>query len=243
MASLTKTERALRGPGLFEITMGVVLSVVLGAVLAVVFLILKPVEVVKELPKEPVLGAVYFLEGSTDANKSRQWQRKRQMLSEGNTADITFSEEELNAWIGSMVPQAAPAKPKAAPVPAKPTDPKAPDAKPAPAGPFLVLDRPNFRIRDNVLQMGLPTTINAFSVSMPLILQARGHFDKGANGFVFVEDELYIGSFPTQKVPGLKNFIVQRLLAAQEIPDDLRTAWSKLSLVAVEGNVLHLSLP
>jgi len=240
MASLTKTERALRGPGLFEITLGVLLSIVLGVVVAVVFLILKPVEVVKELPKEPVLGAVYFVEGASNANKSRQWQRKRQMLSEGNTADITFSEEELNAWIGSMVP-AAPVKPKAAP--AAKTAPKAPDAKPAPAGPFLVLDSPNFRIQDDVLQMGLSTTLNAFGVSMPLILQARGHFAKGSNGFVFVDDELYVGSLPTQKVPGLKGFIVQRLLASQEIPDDLRAAWDKLSLVAVEGNVLHLSLP
>ncbi|MFA6289752.1 MAG: hypothetical protein WC661_20415 [Opitutaceae bacterium] len=237
MASLTKTERALRGPGLFEITLGVMLSLVLGAVLAVVFLVLKPVEAVKELPKEPALGTVYFVEGATNANKSRQWQRKRQMLGEGNTADITFSEEELNAWIGSMVPQ-APANPKAPAAPAA-----KPDAKPAPAGPFLVLDRPNFRIQDNVLQLGLPTTINAFGVSMPLIIQVRGHFDKGATGFVFVQDEFYFGSFPVQKVPGLKDFIVRRLLAAQEIPDDLRTAWGKLSLVAVEGNVLHLSLP
>jgi len=234
MVSLTKTERALRGPGLFEITLGVLLSILLGAVLAVVFLVLKPVDAVKETPKEPVLGKVYFVQGAIDGNKSRQWMRKRQMLSEGNTADITFSEEELNAWVASLMPEAA-SKTKA--------DRKAPDAKPAPGGPFLVLDRANFRIRDDVLQVGLPSTMNAFGFSLPLIVQTRGHFAKGGSGFVFVEDELYIGSFPTHKVPGLTDFIVQRLLASQEIPDDLRTAWGKLSLVAVEGNLLHLSLP
>ncbi len=238
MASLTKTERAMRGPGFFEISLGVVLSIVLGVALAAVYLVLKPVEVVKELPKEPVIGAVYFVQGAIDSNKSRQWMRKRQMLSEGGTADIIFSEEELNAWIASVVPQAASkAKSKTAtPDPAAVT-------KPEPAGPFLLLDRPNFRIRDNVLQLGLPATLNAFGVSLPLVLQTRGHFAQGANGYVFVADELYVGSLPTQRVPGLKDLIVQRMLVSVEIPDDLRTAWSKLSLVAVEGDGLHLSLP
>jgi hypothetical protein len=240
MASLSKTERALRGPGVFEITLGVLMSISLGVVLASVYLIFKPVETVKELPKEPVLGAVYYVQGSTDTNKARQWQRKRQMLSEGATADIAFTEEELNAWIASVVPQAAAAKPKPVPV-AKPDDKTA--AAPAAAGPLLVVDRPNFRIRDNVLQVALPTTINAFGLSLPLILQARGHFDKGANGFAFVEDELYFGSFPAHRVPALKKLIVARLLAAQDIPGDLRTAWEKLILVAVEGNTLRLSLP
>jgi hypothetical protein len=239
MASLSKTERALRGPGVFEITLGVLMSISLGVVLASVYLIFKPVETVKELPKEPVLGAVYYVQGSSDANKARQWQRKRQMLSEGATADISFTEEELNAWIASVVPQAA-AKPKPGPA-AKPDDKAA--AAPAAAGPLVVVDRPNFRIRDNVLQVALPTTVNAFGFSLPLILQARGHFDKGANGFVFVEDELYFGSFPAHRVPPLKNLIVARLLAAQDIPGDLRTAWEKLILVAVEGNTLRLSLP
>ncbi len=239
MASLSKTERALRGPGVFEITLGVLLSISLGVVLASVYLIFKPVETVKELPKEPVIGAVYYVQGSADANKARQWQRKRQMLSEGVTADISFSEEELNAWIASVVPQADTAKPKPGPA-AKPDD-KA--AAPAAAGPLVVVDRPNFRIRDNVLQVALPTTINALGFSLPLVLQARGHFGKNAVGFEFVEDQLYFGSFPAHRVPGLKNLIVARLLAAQDIPGDLRTAWGKLTLVAVEGNTLRLSLP
>ena len=241
MASLTKTERALRGPGIFEITLGVVLSITLGVVLAATYLVFKPVATVKELPKEPVAGAVYFIQGSTDTGKARQWQRKRQMLSEGVTADISFSEEELNAWIASVVPQAATAKPKPAPA-AKP-DPKAPAAAADPNGPLVVMDRPNFRIRDNVLQVGVPTSVNLYGVVLPVVFQTRGHFAKGPNGYLFEADELYVGSLPTQCVPRLKELIVERLTAAQEIPEDLRTAWGKLSLVAVEGNVLHLSLP
>ena len=239
MASLTKTERALRGPGIFEITLGVALSITLGVVLASIYLVFKPVEAVKELPKDPVLGGVYFIQGSTDTGKARQWQRKRQMLSEGGTAEISFSEEELNAWIASVVPQNAP-KPKVAPA-AKP-DPKAP-ATAEVNGPLVVMDRPNFRIHDNALQVGVPMTVNVLGLTLPVIFQTRGHFSKGPNGYVFEADELFVGSLPTQCVPRLKEWIVQRVTSAQEIPEDLRTAWSKLSLVAVEGNVLHLSLP
>ena len=235
MASLTKTERALRGPGVFEITLGVILSILLGAVLAAVYLVFKPVSAVKELPKEPVLGTIYFVQGSTDTSKARQWMRKRQMLSEGGTADISFSEEELNAWIASVVPQApssSTVKPGAAA-----------NDKPAANAPFVAMDRPNFRIRDDVLQMGLPTTISAFGFSLPVIMQTRGHFTHGQNGYVFVADELYVGSLPTQLIPGLRDLIVNRLMDAEDIPADLRAAWGRLSLVAVEGNQLHLSLP
>ena len=235
MASLTKTERALRGPGVFEITLGVILSILLGAVLAAVYLVFKPVSSVKELPKEPVLGTIYFVQGSTDTSKSRQWMRKRQMLSEGGTADISFSEEELNAWIASVVPQApsvSTAKPGATA-----------NDKQAANAPFVAMDRPNFRIHDDVLQMGLPTTISALGFSLPVIMQTHGHFTHGQNGYVFVADELYVGSLPTQLIPGLRDLIVNRLMDAEDIPADLRAAWGRLSLVAVEGNQLHLSLP
>lgn len=233
MASLTKTERALRGPGLFEITLGVVLSISLGGLIAALYLVFKPVEAVKELPKEPELGAVYFLQGATDPGKARQWMRKRQMLGEGGKADISFNEEELNAWIASVMPEAPP-KPKAA---AKEGD------KGDASGLAVVMGRPNFRIRDGVLQIGVPTTINAFGLSLSVIFQARGHFEKGADGYVFTDDELYVGSLPTHRVPGLNQLIVNRVMAAEQIPEDLSTAWRKLSLVAVEGSELHLSLP
>ncbi len=240
MASFSKTERALRGPGLFEITLGVVLSIVLGVVLAGVHLVFKPVETVKETPKEPVAGTVYYLEGSTDTNKAKQWTRKRQMLVEAGPADVSFSEEELNAWIASVMPQA---KAKSAPVAKPATPPKIDAAKDEAKGFSIVPDRPNFRIHNGVLQVGIPSTINFFGTSIPMVVQARGHFSQGINGFIFYADELYIGSLPAQRVPGLKDFLIRRAIAAQNIPDDLHAAWGKLKLVAIEGAVLHLSLP
>jgi len=237
MASLTKTERALRGPGLFEITLGVVLSIVLGALLAAVYLVFKPVEAVKELPKEPELGTVYFVQGSSDSAKARQWMRKRQMLAEGGKADISFNEDELNAWVASVVPQAPQPKPKPK------SGPGAKGEAEGGGGPFVAVDRPNFRIRDGVLQLGLPTTINLLGLSLPVIFQARGHFERATEGYAFVADELFVGSLPTHRVPGLRDLIVSRLMAAEDIPDDLRASWKRLSRVAVLGSTLHLSLP
>ncbi len=240
MDSLTKTDRELRGPGFFEITLSVVLSIILGIVLACVYLVLKPVETVKEMPKEPVSGTVYYLEGSTDANKGRQWGRKRQMLTETSSADVSFSEEELNAWIASVMPQTTVKHPPAT----KPANQAKPDSTKDEAKGFSIIpDRLNFRIRNDVFQVGIPAMINIFGASIPMIVQARGHFSKGSDGFVFNADELYVGSLPTQSVPGLKNFFIRRAIAAQNIPDDMRTAWVKLTLLAVEGSVLHLSLP
>jgi hypothetical protein len=238
MASLTKTERALQGPGLFEITLGVVFSIALGVILSALYLVFKTVETAKEMPKDPVIGAVYFLEGSSAAGKSHQWGRKHQLLIDGGTADITFTEDELNAWMASLMPKAAAKTPKAPAGKAAPADSKTD----APAA-FVVPDRPNFRIRDGVLQVGVPATVNVFGASLPLIVQTRGHFERGQEGFVFKADELYIGSLPAHRIPGLTGWITRRAVAEQDIPDDLRAAWRKLSLVAVEGNVLHLSLP
>src|SRR5215217_2054823 len=106
--SSSKIDRALKGPGLFEITLGVLLSVILGIVLAALHLVFKPVEIVKagtEPPAEHDAGAVYFVEGAINSSKSRQWMRKRQMLADGAAVDVSFSEEELNAWMASVTPQ------------------------------------------------------------------------------------------------------------------------------------------
>ncbi|MBW8782211.1 MAG: hypothetical protein JF599_10045 [Verrucomicrobia bacterium] len=240
MASLTKTERALQGPGIFEITLGVVFSIALGVILSALYLIFKTVETAKEMPKEPVIGAVYFLEGSSASGKAHQWGRKHQLLVDGGTADITFTEDELNAWMASVMPKAA-VKPPAAKAPAGKAAPAAPKTDGSTA--FVVPDQPNFRIRDGVLQVGVPATVNVFGASLPLIVQTRGHFEHGQESFVFKADELYIGSLPAHRIPGLTGWITRRAVAEQDIPDDLRAAWRKLSLVAVEGNVLHLSLP
>ena len=224
MASNKKIERALNGPGYFEIIFGVVLSLALGVLLAAVHLVFKPVEVVAKPPETAERGQVYFLDGAVNSSKAHQWKRKRQMLAEGTSADVLFSEEELNAWVASAAPQ--PQKGAAA----------NPDA-------LFTPERVNFRIKNGVLQVGLLGKLTALGLNLDMVFQTRGKFVPSDNGYTFVADELYLGSLPVHMVPNLTPFIMERILAAQALPEDLKATWKKLKLVAVEDTSLHLVLP
>lgn len=222
-----RLERAQHGPGLFDITFGVVLSLALGVALAAVHLIFKPVEVVAKPPEAPTPGQVYFVEGAVNSGKSRQWTRKRQTLSEGAPAEIVFTEEELNAWFASATPQAN--QPK-----------KKDEADAAAATNFYVPERVNFRIQDGALQMGVVGKFSVFGWEQPLVVHTRGTFEPGLNGYVFKADQLFVGSLPAHAVPNLAPWLMNRVFAAQQFPDDLKTAWQKVQLAAVEGNTLRL---
>lgn len=227
MASNKKIERALNGPGPIEITLGVLLSISLGVLLAAIHLVFKPVEVVAKAPDELEPGKVYFVEGAVNSSKSRQWMRKRQMLADGGSVEVMFSEEELNAWMASVAPQ-----------------PQAGAGAAAASGTaVLTPERVNFRIRDGVMQIGLLGKLTALGFTRDMVFQARGKFEPGAEGHKFTADEFYIGSLPTHTVPGLAELIIKRVLAQQELPEDLQKTWKQLKLVAVEDSSLRLVLP
>ncbi len=79
--------------------------------------------------------------------------------------------------------------------------------------------------------------------SLDLVFHTRGKFVKGDSGYVFTADQLYLGSLPAHMIPNLTSFIFDRILDAQQLPEDLQATWKKLNLVAVEDNTLHLILP
>jgi hypothetical protein len=223
MVSNKKIERALHGPGPFEIILGVVFSITLGIALAWLHLMFKPVPVVTKPPEGAAPGEVYFLEGSANSGKARQWVRKRQMLAEGNGADVTLTEDELNAWMASATPKAQAA---------------------AGATPGLFTpDRINVRIQAGVLQVGVTGKVSALGLTRDLVVQTRGKFVPGPAGFEFTADEFYIGALPVHLIPGLTHEIIHRVVAAQDLSEDLKTAWKQMKLVAVEENVLRLTLP
>jgi hypothetical protein len=243
--SNAKIERALYGPSLFEVTLGALLSVLVGVLLATMFLVFKPAIVAQELPKEEerVQGAVYFLEGKKDAARSKQWHRKRQLLLEGTPGEITFTEEELNAWFasGETKKPASAAKPAAKPAkPAKPGEKAAaePDA-PIPDE-LLTLETPNVRIREGVFQVGVPGTLNLVYFSVPVVVQTRGHFQKVGEIWAFQPDELYVGSMPLHRIPKVTEKLAERLMRSSLIPDDAMAAWKRVSEIGVDGKQLKL---
>lgn len=233
-----KIERALYGPTLWEITLGLLLTVVLGAALAIVVLIFRPVAAVKDLPKENerMRGVVYYAEGSTDYAKAKQWTRKRQALVEGAPGEIAFTEDDLNVWFSSS--SAAPAK---TPAPKKPAPKPGEKVEEEPAE-LIAPASLNFRIRDNAVQVGLPTTINVLGFSFPVVAQARGGFVKQGDMFVYIPETLYVGSLPLHKFPGAVDYLINRALTSQALPGELLSAWKKISNVAIDGRTLKLTI-
>jgi hypothetical protein len=234
-----KLDRATHGPGWIEVIFGAVLSAILGAVLGAILLILKPVEVVKDLPKETDRDpkVVYYVEGSHDIGKGRQAQAKRKAFAEGQS--VTVTEDELNSLAAPATGTSATPKPAVKPK-AKPGEKGAPEAPPEDT---FVTGAPNFRVREGTLQFAVPVTVNALGASRDVIVQTRGGFVKKGEVFVFEPDVFFIGSCPLQRVPFVVDYVRGKFVSAQPIPEELKASWLKLASVAIEGNALKLTMP
>lgn len=213
-----KVARELQGPGLFEITLGAVLSLTLGACLAAAYLISLPVETVKSLPKEPDPHKVYYVQGNARNALGRQWLRKKQMLVEGGTVEIQLNEDELNTWMSSSKAK--------------------PDAE-AEAGIFTTREI-NFHLKDGALQIGLPCSFALAGVTRDVVVQASGGFAREGDRYVYKPKSLMVGTLPVHRLPVVGDWVTRQLLATHEVPEDLLTAWKSLSAVSVEGDALKL---
>lgn len=211
--------RTAHNPGWIEIVLGVVLSLLLGAVLAAVFLVLKPVATVKEMPAEPEAGVVYYIEGTRDSNRARQASAKQRAFLQGGT--IALNEDELNAL-------AAPSAPKPA------------DAEAVPQ--TVTAGTPNFRIREGVMQIGVPLRVSVAGIDQRVIVQARGDFERRGDTWVFAPAEMYVGSCPVQRLPLAKNFVMKKFMTGATVPEDLASAWSKVQEARIDGSTLQLTL-
>jgi hypothetical protein len=234
-----KINRATHGPSMTEIVLGVVLSVILGVAIAAALLILRPVETVKELPKEPAKNVVYYIEGSKDSTKGRAGLAKRKSFAEGQS--VTLTEDEINAVLGAQPNAVTPGAPGK--TPEKPKDAKGKEAPPPASDEMLALGAPNVRIKEGDLQVGVPITINALGLGQKVIVQAHGGFVKTDSGFVYEPSTLYFGSCPVHRLPFLSGFVRKKAIDGQPIPEDIKTSWAKLANVAIEGSTLKLTMP
>ena len=221
----------LRAPSLIEILFASVLSVLLGILTAASILFLKPVEVVRELPKEPVAGKMYYVEGRKDWNAGRKWMFKRDALLQGHT--VSVSEDELNAWVDNVYP--APLPPPSAAAKDKKDEPK----------PLITTGTPNFRLMGETLKLCVVYDVNIFSYNFKVVAQAEGAFakPKGKDTILFRPEVFYIGSLPAHKLLMLKGLIFDQIVNCFELPDDLLQAWSKLEAVRIEKQQLVLAIP
>jgi hypothetical protein len=228
-----KIDRAKYGPSTIEVFLGVVLSVLLGFIFALAYLVLKPVQVARLSAKEPVAGPTVYVRGNRDGDHGKQWLRKKQLFTEGNS--VLVNEDELNAWITAGTE----------PEPPKSDGPKKliQAAPPPPVG-ILTFGTPNFRIRNGTLQIGSEGTLNLEIVALkhPIVMRATGQFVKRDEGFVFVPDQFYLGCCPLHRLPGVANLILDRLVENVKVPEDIAAAWKKLADVSIDGSSLLLTV-
>lgn len=228
-----KIDKALYGPSVTEVALGAVLGLILGVLVACVYLVSKPVSQVKALPKEPSRNVVYYITGSESSAKTRNWQAKQKLFLAGTSVSVV--EDELNAWALSAV--AAAPKPGAKPAPAD----KAEEAKPAAEG-LIIPYAPNFRVVEDKLQIGLKCTLNWFGVTFDTTALSTGSFTKSGDQVVFVPETLYLGSCPLHLLPALPGLLASQIIAREKVPDEIRTAWTKLTAVTIEGGAVKLNV-
>jgi hypothetical protein len=243
MATNTKIEKALYGPSLTEVALGAVLGLLLGVVAAGVYLVFKPVETVKQMPKEISRSTVYFLPGSDSSTKGKTWSAKYKLFVAGKAFQL--SEDELNAWVSAggapPPPPKQPAKPAEKGKPAE--APKAEEkAEAAPATGFLIPTTPNFRVVGDKLQIGMKCTLNYFGLMHEVVVMATGDFRKAGDQVVFVPATVHFGSCPLHMLPAASNALVGYLLSKQKRTDEMSLAWTKLTAVTIEGGLVKFAV-
>lgn len=244
-------DKTAHEPGWGEVILGAVLSVGLGAVLGALALVFRPVAVVKEMPKEPVKGVTYVIEGSRDSAKAKQAAAKRKAFAGGQS--VTVTEDEINSLLPPLPASAAPAaKPKAgekapatkAPATKAPAPAPAAAATAAPSSDDLIAPwPPNLRIRDGAVQLIVPVTFNVLGLDPRVMVTTTGKFVKKDGGFAFEADSMSVGSCALNRLPFAAGFLAKKFLTAKAVPEDIANVWSKVADVTVEGSALKITMP
>jgi hypothetical protein len=234
-----KIEKALYGPSLTEVALGAVLGLVAGVLVACIYLVFKPVVQVKEMPKEPVRGAIYYIPGSESNAKSRTWSAKQKAFVAGTS--ITVVEDELNAWALSAFAGSAPAAaPKGAAAPKAGEKPA--DAPATGLNGIFNPGTPNFKITDGKMQIGFKCILNWYGLTKEVFVVTTGTVAKSGDKFVYSPQTVYLGSCPLHLVPALAGPFVSNLIEKKKAPDAINSAWAKLTDATVEGNTLKLTV-
>jgi hypothetical protein len=209
-----KIDKALYGPSTLEVALGAVLGLLVGVLFACVYLVIKPVEAVKEIPKEPQKGVVYYVSGRADSARARGWQAKQQTFVQGGT--IVANEDELNFWAASLNA----------------------DTVASARSNFISTSGLNFRLDGERLQIAEKVLLNYFGLTKEVMVVANGSFVRAGDVFAFRPRTIYLGSCPLHAIPGAGPAFARLLTRRQKVSDDFRAAWAKLAAISVEERQL-----
>lgn len=211
------TARPRQGVNVAQFVISAVLSLLAGALLCTGYLMLKPVPVVTEVPKDAPTS-LYYLEGRKGAGASG-WMLKREAFLRGQT--ISLPEDEANGWVESLYP--APR-----------------DGGPDAATPMVQAGTPNVRLLQDRVSVGAVFTLDLFGWKPKVVAQSRGHFAKRSGVSRFQPETVYIGSFPAHRIPLLQSLAFGRVVGMWKFPEELTAAWDKLGNVKVEKGQIVL---
>ena len=77
-----------------------------------------------------------------------------------------------------------------------------------------------------------------------MVVQARGAFAKDGRRFrVRARTCSTSACCPLQRIPYVREWLLNKLLFTDPVPDDIAAAWPKLSDVTIEGSKLRLKMP
>ncbi|MEJ1974631.1 MAG: hypothetical protein WDM96_19975 [Lacunisphaera sp.] len=251
-----KIEKALYGPSTTEVALGAILGLVAGLLVACVYLVFKPVQLVKEMPKEPVRGAVYFIPGSDNPTKGKSFAAKQKALAGGSSVEL--NEDELNAWAsatfrrGSGRGHAGPGARQAAGAQAGGKTQRTGEARrggegsqgsnqPAYDGIFNP-GTPNFKIKDGTLQIGFKCVLNWYGLLQEVTVLTTGTLSRSGDDVVYSPRTIFLGSCPVHLIPGAAGPLMSHLIGKKKAPDEINSAWAKVKSATIEGSTLKLSI-
>lgn len=231
MAENKKIEKALYGPSTTEVALGALLGLAAGVLAACVYLVFKPIAVVKEMPKETVRGMVYYVAGSDVSAKGRTWAAKHKQFLAGSS--VSLIEDELNAWaISTFGADKSPSKSPVAPKP----DAGATDNS------IFQPGTPKFKIGEGRVEIGLKCILNWYGLTHEVMVVTSGGFVREGDRYVYKPDSFHLGSCPLHLLPSIAEPMFDHLVGKKKIPDELRSAWVKVQDVTIEGNTLKLAI-
>ncbi|HLS28621.1 MAG TPA: hypothetical protein VK041_08220 [Opitutales bacterium] len=211
-------------PRLWEIIVAAILSLVVGFLGAVVFLVTLPPEVVSELPAEEdrEIGKVYYVKGGEGDASHATWEAKEEALKAQRRGSMTLVEEELNQWAGVRLGE---------------------EQSPGDDQPLLhiVPGVPNFHLTDEELFVSVPLEWSLFGFGRTFDGLTSGTFEETGGRHVLNYDRVYVGSCP---LPGfLANKLVRDVTASYDVAEEVEEGWAALQSVEITEEGLALVIP
>ncbi len=227
MAPQKKKTEQQKGPKLYEVVIGAILSLILGGLLAVIYLVLQPVEEVAQFPPEEARekGKVYFKPGQVGRAGEFNWRPKQAAFEAGASGTIELVEQEINQWVSVEFSDLE--------------DEDYPDA-----GMFFIAPRSlNFRVGDGRFQIASDLDWTVFGYTHTLKAHAIGTFVRGNGSFAFEPEEMYIGGFTVPRTGDFGPTLIRRVVEVLDPSQDLRESWAAVSEVSIVEDQLILEIP